>query len=557
MTVQPQPDVRGADDEGRREIEWQLSAPDLGVVRKWLSDHVSVDGLTIESRPTHTIHDTYLDTEDWRLRRAGFALRVRAVPGRVEATLKDIAPASDSVRIRREFNEPLPSAEFEALAVGNGPVSTRVHAVAGPEPLKALFRVRTRRECFAALEQGDQQAAEIALDDTIVATPDGGSTAHLTRVEVEAISGTPETFEVLVDHLRSECALTPTTDSKYEVGLKVAGLEQPAAPELGSVTVAPSLSAGEAGRANLRRHLAAWLAHEPAARLGEDPEQLHELRVAGRRIETTFRVFEAYLPKTLVRQRPAWKSLVRALGTVRDLDVQLAGLTGFVNELQDSDAGQLAPLRERLTRERRIARSRMLSMLDRPSTRRLVRRLRAALATPAPVRVRADNPVAAVVAPKLIRRSFKKVRRAAQAVRADGGASAHHALRRRAKRLRYTIESFDGFYGNEAARLLQVIRRLEKSLGSAQDAHVAAARFQAMARSRARRLPPETSFWMGVFVERHTSVAADARRRVRKRYARLHGRRWKALRRTMGELAAAQAAPPDRDSRRMAGSAAS
>ena len=557
MTSEAQPDVSGAaDDEGRREIEWQLSAPDLGLVRKWLSDHGSVDGLTIEPRPTRTIYDTYLDTEDWRLRRAGFALRLRDVPGRAEATLKDLAPASDCVRIRREFNEPLPSADFEALAAGSGPVSTRVHAVAGAEPLQALFRVRTQRECFVALDHGDQQAAEIALDDTIVATPDGGSMARLTRVEVEAISGTPESLEGLVGQLRSECALMPATDSKYEMGLRVAGLEQPAAPELGSLRIDPSLSAGEVGRANLRRHLASWLAHEPAARLGEDPEALHELRVAGRRIETTLGVFEPYLPKSLVRQRPGWKSLVRALGTVRDLDVQLAGLAAFVDKLHDSDAGQVAPLLERLTSERRSARSRMLSMLDRPSTRRLVRRLRAALARPAPVRVRADNPVAAVAAPKLIRESFKKVQRAAHAVRADGSAVAHHALRRRAKRLRYTIEAFDGFYGHQAARLLQAIRRLQKSLGSNQDAYVAADRFHAMARSRTRRLPPEASFWMGVFVERNTSVAADARRGVRKRYEKLHGRRWKALRRAMKKLTTAHAAPSDRSRSSTNGSAA-
>jgi CHAD domain-containing protein len=557
MTSEAKTGVSGAaDDEGPQEIEWQLSAPDLGLVRKWLSDHGSVHGLTIESRPTHTINDTYLDTEDWRLRRAGFALRLRDVPGRAEATLKDITPASDGVRIRREFNEPLPSAEFEALAVGSGPVSSRVHAVAGAEPLKALFRVRTQRECFVALEHEDQQAAEIALDDTIVATPDGGSVEHLTRVEVEAISGTPESLEGLVGQLRSECALMPAMGSKYEMGLRVAGLEQPAAPELGSLRIDPSLSAGEVGRANLRRHLASWLAHEPAARLGEDPEALHELRVAGRRIETTLGVFEPYLPKSLVRQRPGWKSLVRALGTVRDLDVQLAGLAAFVDKLHDSDAGQVAPLLERLTSERRSARSRMLSMLDRPSTRRLVHRLRAALARPAPVRVRADNPVAAVAAPKLIRESFKKVQRAAQAVRADGSAVAHHALRRRAKRLRYTIEAFDGFYDHQAARLLQAIRRLQKSLGSNQDAYVAADRFHAMARSRTRRLPPEASFWMGVFVERNTSVAADARRGVRKRYEKLHGRRWKALRRAMKKLATAHAAPSDRSRSSTSGSAA-
>jgi len=558
MTGEAKPDDSGAaNDEGRREIEWQLSAPDLGLVRRWLSDHGSVDGLTIEPRPTHTIDDTYLDTEDWRLRRAGFALRLRDVPGRAEATLKDLASAYDSLRSRREINEPLPRADFEALAAGNGPVSTRVQAVAGPEPLKALFRVRTHRERFAALEQGDQQAAEIALDDTIVASPDGGSRTRLARVEVEAITGTPASLETLVDQLQSECALSPAADSKYEVGLKVAGLAEPVAPDLGSVTINPSLSTGEVGRANLRRHLATWLAHEPAARLGEDPEELHELRVAARRIETTLRVFEPYMAKTLIRQRPAWKSLIRALGAVRDLDVQLSGLTGLVGELHDKDAEQLAPLRERLMSERRVAHTRMLDMLDRPSTRRLIHRLRVALARPGQVPVRADNPVAAVVAPKLIRGSFKRVRRAARALRTDGSASAHHALRRRAKRLRYTIEAFDGLYGNEAHRLLQAIRRLQKSLGSNQDAHVTADRFRAMVHSRAKRLPPQTSFWIGVFVERNAGVAADARRRVRKRYAKLHGRRWKALRHAMDKLATAHGAPSILNGRQPAGSSTS
>ena len=99
---------------------------------------------------------------------------------------------------------------------------------------------------------------------------------------------------------------------------------------------------------------------------------------------------------------------------------------------------------------------------------------------------------------------------------------------------------------DEAQRLLKAITRLQKSLGSNQDAHVAAGRFHAMVSSRGRRLPPETSFWIGVLAERHRSAAADARRGVRKRYAKLRGRRWKALQHAMNELSVAHAAPPSR-----------
>ena len=546
MAGAAQPDESDvADDQGRQEIEWQLSAPDLGLVRTWLSDHDSVDGLTIEPLPGQTILDTYLDTDDWRIRRAGFALRLRDCPGRIEATLKDLAPASDGVRARREFSEPLARADFEALAVGSGPVSRRVHDVTGPAPLKALFRVRTRRECFAAVARSGQPAAEIALDDTVVAAADGDPGEHLRRVEVEALSAAPQLLAELVDQLRSECDLTTATDSKYDVGLKVAGLGPPATPELGSLTIDPAMSAGDVARANLRRQLAIWFLHEPAARLGEDPEALHVLRVSARRIETTLGIFEPYLPRTLVRQRPAWKSLVRTLGTVRDFDVQLDGLAAFASDLQGRDAAPLASLRDRLEVERRVARSRMLSMLDRSSTRRLVHGMSAALARPVTARVTADNPVAATVAPQLIRRAYRKLRKAARTARADGTAAAHHALRRRAKRLRYTIESFDGFYGDDARRMLKAVRRLQSSLGSNQDAHVAAGRFQEMVDSRSHKLPSATVFWMGVLSERHRTIAAEVGQRLERRYAKLRGRRWKSLRRAMTELANTQATGPE------------
>ena len=237
MTGEAQPDGSGAaDDEGRREIEWQLSAPDLGLVRKWLSDHGSVDGLTIEPRPTRTIDDTYrghrgLASAAGRVR-AAHARRSRARRGDAEGSRSRVGLPAEPARVQRTAA----SANFEALAAGSGPVSTRVHAVAGPEPLKALFRVRTQRECFVALEQGDQQAAEIALDDTIVAAPDGGPSdatdARRGRGDVRhaGIARRPGRS------VASECALTPRRGQQVRGGTE--GRRTRGAgrrPELGSV----------------------------------------------------------------------------------------------------------------------------------------------------------------------------------------------------------------------------------------------------------------------------------------------------------------------------------
>jgi len=77
-----------------REVEWQLACTDLKSVRRWLADHGTIDGLVLEPRTTLQIFDTYLDTEDWRIHRAGFALRIRSGTGKPQATLKSLHSAS-------------------------------------------------------------------------------------------------------------------------------------------------------------------------------------------------------------------------------------------------------------------------------------------------------------------------------------------------------------------------------------------------------------------------------------------------------------------------------
>ena len=117
--------------------------------------------------------------------------------------------------------------------------------------------------------------------------------------------------------------------------------------------------------------------------------------------------------------------------------------------------------------------------------------------------------------------------------------AAYHDVRRRTKRLRYALESFEGFYGESAGELLRSIRRLQNRLGSHQDASVAADRFRAMVGTRTCKMPGETVFLMGVFTERQRLTADDMRPRFTKSYRRVRGQRWKTLRRSMTDLATA------------------
>src|ERR1700732_914153 len=96
-----------------REVEWQLACTDLGSVRRWLADHGTIGGLVLEPRSTQQIFDTYLDTDDWRIHRAGFALRIRSESGKSEATLKSLHSASTEVADRRELSEPMEGSASE------------------------------------------------------------------------------------------------------------------------------------------------------------------------------------------------------------------------------------------------------------------------------------------------------------------------------------------------------------------------------------------------------------------------------------------------------------
>src|ERR1700679_3862785 len=113
--------VRDTGDAAGREIieiEWQFDALDLRPVERWLSGlpMLSLEGdehatITAVARPPRRLIDSYLDTEDWRMARAGFVLRPRRRGRRDEITLKDTQAAqAGGLRQRLEVTEDLPEA---------------------------------------------------------------------------------------------------------------------------------------------------------------------------------------------------------------------------------------------------------------------------------------------------------------------------------------------------------------------------------------------------------------------------------------------------------------
>ena len=553
------------DEPGRHdpvEIEWQFDALDLRPVERWLA---TLPTLAVEAGEGGTVTalartprrqvDSYLDTDDWRIARAGFVVRTRRRGRHDEVTLKDTHPAEGSgLRQRLEVTEVLPPSGLAELGP-DGPVGRRLRAIVGARPLHEVLQVRTRRRPFA-LRVGGVDAAEVALDDTMIVVGNGQRPMQLRRVEVEVQPEWLDALEPIVEQLRISCGLQPARLSKFEAGLLALGQEIPGTPDLGPTDVSAASTMGELAFAVLRRQLAVVQDKEPGTRLGEDPEELHDMRVATRRLRAALSLFEGVLPvrAQVFREELGW--LGRLLGAVRDLDVQLQNLAGMgatdVDRTGHDVDGRdnverrdpLAELTALLEGERDAARVAMLSGLDSVRWERLAKGL-TAMAQQGPARRSLATRVPAEIGlPDLVLARHHKVAKAAKRAKRSGLVTDFHGLRIRCKRLRYALEFSADVYGGATSRFVRELTVLQDELGEMQDAEVASLQLAALATGEAA-LPAATIFVMGGVAERDRRKVRRLLKRLPGELPRTRGRAWRELRELMERRRAeAEAARP-------------
>jgi CHAD domain-containing protein len=293
---------------------------------------------------------------------------------------------------------------------------------------------------------------------------------------------------------------------------------------------------GELAFAVVRRLLAVVRDKEPGTRLGEDPEELHDMRVATRRLRAALSLFAAVLPVRAQALREDLGWLGRLLGAVRDLDVQREGLAemagataGWASAAPDApDHEPLGELSALLEREWEAARADMLSGLDSVRWERLSRGLHT-MAQQGPARRSLASRVPAVVGlPDLVTARHDAVAKAAKRARRTGAVADFHRLRIRAKRLRYALEFGSEVYEGQTSRYVRELTAVQDELGLMQDAEVAALRLTDLATGEAH-LPAATVFVMGGVAERHRREVRRLLRRLPKHAARVNGREWRDL----------------------------
>ena len=453
---------------GRQEIEVKFRTDRDGLKRAQASQLVA----SVSAPRTETVRSTYFDTPSGDLRKNGIVLRIRR-KGRaapilgVKAAQAGEGPFS---RIEQEVRSPN---RHPDLTLFDEATANELTALVGDCPLAAQFETSIKRRTIL-VERGRTQI-EVAFDDGVIAV--AGRSVPLTEIELELKAGDEPALYDLAMSLAEELPLRLDFVSKGERGFRAVSGETAAAVKAIPILFAPEATLDDAVQAVISNTLWHFVANWAALRKTQDPDAIHQMRVALRRMRAALAMFKRAVPCTefdLLREEA--KRIASALGPARECDVfretVARGPLAHPDRPENCDA-LLAAIEGRRSAAYDDARSRIE---DRDTTL-FVLNVQGLLARRAWRNALSGPELAQLTAPaaefaeqtlnRLRNRALKRGKKLAEL-----SDEARHDLRIILKNLRYGAEFYRGLFGRrrDVQAYLRTISRLQDLLGAHNDA---------------------------------------------------------------------------------------
>jgi len=237
----------------------------------------------------------------------------------------------------------------------------------------------------------------------------------------------------------------------------------------------PQLRGDLAAKAILRPLLETLEANEAGVLLNEDPERLHDFRIAVRRTRSALGQIKGVFPeRSVTRFAPRFAWLGKITSGPRDFDVYLLGFDELKSGLPKPFQGSIEPLRGFLEHHADLAHAELARQIHSPRYRALLADWRKFLSAPSPRRPTAPQALAPIkeIADGRIWKLFRRALKQGRAITPDTPAEPIHALRKTCKKLRYLLEFFRGLYpADEINRPIKQLKKLQDYLGDFQDVH--------------------------------------------------------------------------------------
>ena len=233
----------------------------------------------------------------------------------------------------------------------------------------------------------------------------------------------------------------------------------------------------DAGRKALLPDFLSMLEHEAGSRTGDDIEDVHDMRVATRRMRSALQLLGTYYkPKALRPLVRGLRKVARSLGTVRDLDVLIQNLQTYQATLDEEGKTGIQAIIDRLDGERTFARHHLVRTLDKNNYRRFTNEYAEFLTAEGSTKNLDPDDVQPSqvrhLLPSLIYDHLGTVRAYDQTIE-QADALTLHALRIEFKRLRYLVSLFSDVLGSSAKEFITELKAIQDHLGRINDLHVA------------------------------------------------------------------------------------
>ncbi|WBB59359.1 CYTH and CHAD domain-containing protein [Streptomyces sp. WMMC500] len=527
-----------------REIERKYEATAGARELPPLPDLTGVEGVTaVIDQGTALLDAVYYDTAGRRLAADGITLRRRT--GGEDAGWHLKLPVAAGVRdeVRAPLGEDIPR-RLTAL----------VRSRTRDAELAPVVRIRSERDVHQLLGTDGEPVAEVSVDRVTAERPETGATAQWAEVEAElSPGGDPALLDAVEAALTGAGLRRSAAGSKLARALeetdekagkkakdgkktkngkdgkssksgkdgkdgkkKSAGKKKTADNKPAKPPKPAARPAGDVVLDYVRKQITALIELDPAVRR-DQPDAVHQMRVASRRLRSTFRSYRAVLDRT--RTDPLsgeLRWLAGELGVDRDREVLTERIHAGLGELERPLL--LGPVRGRLriwsTARRTGSRRRVVALLDGRRYLTLLDDLDDVLAHP-PLRPAADRPAEPVLR-KAVDRQYRRfaghLQETFDLAPGPDRDTAIHETRKAAKRTRYAAEVARPVLGREAKDVTSLMREVQDLLGDYQDGVVARAALREIAVQA--QAAGEPSFTYGILYAREEARAAELRDRL-------------------------------------------
>ena len=310
--------IRRADDRSRppsTKTELKLLVDPEGLAT--LIDSPPIVAHARNKGTVRVLKDTYYDTAGGALRRAGVTLRVRECRKRFVQTVK-VAPVEPGIPLRRnEWEFPVASTapDFQAMMPL---MSMGLQDVLAHDALQPMFAAELRRSVRTLrLPSG---IVDVAFDMGIVKA--GERTQPICEIELKR-GGAAALYDLALQ-LAEHATIRPMVRSKAECGLDLAFEAAPVVHALSQPLTNSDVSVDDAFRLLLQSALNQLLLNHPAAENGKDPEGIHQVRIALRRLRCALRMLCSLAPSAMLESlRADAKWFASSLSAARNWDVFL------------------------------------------------------------------------------------------------------------------------------------------------------------------------------------------------------------------------------------------